>query len=62
MAVVVSITGSDPTKGPQPGDLAGFDLTKPPAGDPPITGTSVRMKIQGADAAVTLKNDRFIRF
>jgi hypothetical protein len=62
LAVVVSLTGSDQTKGPQPGDLAGFDLTPPPAGEPPVTGVSVRVHVKAADAMVKLGNSNFIRF
>jgi hypothetical protein len=62
LAIVVSLTGSDITKGPQPGDLAGFDLTPPPAGEPPVTGVSIRVHIKDADAMVKLDNLNFIRF
>ena len=62
MAVVIYLVGTDPTKGPQTGDLAGFDLTAPPAGDPPVTGMSIRMKVEGMDASITLDNKYFIRF
>jgi hypothetical protein len=62
LAVFVSVTGGDITMGPQPGDLAGFDLTPPPACEPPVTGVSIRVTINNADATVTLDNNNFIRF
>jgi hypothetical protein len=62
MAVVIYVVGTDPTKGPTPGDLAGFDVTDPPKGDPPVTGVSIRMKVQDMDASITLDNKYFIRF
>jgi hypothetical protein len=62
LAVFISVTGGDIVKGPQPGDLAAFDLTPPPACEPPVTGTSIRVTIDGADATVNLANSSFIRF
>jgi hypothetical protein len=62
MATFLSITGGDPMNGPQPGDLAGFDNSPVPAGQPPVTGVSVRMTVNGADASVTLGNGNFIQF
>lgn len=62
MAAFVSIAGDDPTNGPQPGDLAAFDNRPPPAGQPPVTGTSVRMTVDGNDAELTMGNDFFIQF
>jgi hypothetical protein len=62
LAVFISLTGGDITKGPQPGDLAGFDLTQPPPCEPPVTGVSVRVTIDNADATVDLTNANFIRF
>jgi hypothetical protein len=62
LALFISVTGGDPTKGPQPGDLASFDLTAPPPCDPPVTGVSVRVDVAGGDAQVTLTNRYFIRF
>lgn len=62
LAVFVSVTGGDLAKGPQPGDLAAFDLSKPPAGEPPVTGVSVRFHIKGGDTAINLGNLHFIRF
>jgi hypothetical protein len=62
MALFISVVGGDVMMGPQPDDLAAFDLDPPPAGDPPVTGISVRMKVSGADAEVTLVNRYFIRF
>lgn len=61
-AVFVSVTGGELAKGPQPGDLAAFDLSKPPTGEPPVTGVSVRFRVKGADAVVNLDNRNFIRF
>jgi hypothetical protein len=62
LAVFVSVSNGNPAQGPQPGDLAAFDISKPPAGEPPVTGTTVRLHVNGADAAVTLDNKYFIRF
>jgi hypothetical protein len=62
LAVFVSITGGNLTKGPQPGDLAGFDLTPPPACEPPVTGVSIRVTIDDANATVNLDNGYFIQF
>lgn len=62
LAVFISLTGGDITKGPQPGDLAAFDLTPPPACEPPVTGVSIRVTIHDADATVDLPNANFIRF
>ena len=62
LAVFVSVTAGNPLMGPQPGDLAAFDLTQPPTGEPPVTGTTVRLHVHGADATVTLDNKYFIRF
>lgn len=62
LAVFVSLTGGDLTKGPQPGDLAAFDLTPPPACEPPVTGVSIRVTIDDADATVAMNNANFIRF
>jgi hypothetical protein len=62
LVVYISITGGDITMGPQSGDLAAFDLTKPPACEPPVTGVSIRVTIDGADATVDLTNSSFIRF
>jgi hypothetical protein len=57
---VISLTGSQMV--PSPGDLAAFDNTPPPKGDPPDTGESVRVDLKGANATVTLDNGYFIRF
>lgn len=62
MALFISVSGGDPTKGPQATDLAAFSLDKPPPCDPDITGQSVRMDVKDADAKVTLGNTSFIRF
>jgi hypothetical protein len=62
LVVYISITGGDPTMGPQSGDLAAFDLTPPPPCEPPVTGVSIRVTIDGADATVDLTNSSFIRF
>jgi hypothetical protein len=62
LAVYVSVTGGDITKGPQPGDIAAFDLTPPPACQPPVTGVSIRITIDNADASKSLDNNQFIRF
>ena len=62
LAFFISVTGADPTKGPQPSDLAAFSLDAPPAGQPKVTGTSVRMTVADADAMVKLTNRYFIRF
>jgi hypothetical protein len=60
VACVISVTGSPMV--PSAGDLAAFDNTPPPAGDPPDTGVSVRVHVEGADADLTLTNRYFIRF
>lgn len=62
LAVFVSVTGGDFTKGPQPGDIAAFDLTPPPACEPPVTGVSIRVTIADADATVSITNAEFIEF
>jgi hypothetical protein len=62
LAVYVSVTGGDITKGPQPGDIAAFSLTPPPACQPPLTGVSIRVTIDDADATVNLDNSSFIQF
>jgi hypothetical protein len=61
LACVVSLSGTSPTMGVPPGDLAAFDLDPPPEGEPPLTGVSVRVRVTGADASVTLVNRHFIR-
>jgi hypothetical protein len=62
MAAFVSIAGASPLEGPQPGDLAAFENDPPPAGQPPVTGVSVRMTVDYADAEVTLGNQHFIQY
>ena len=62
MASFVSIAGADPLQGPQPGDLAAFENDPPPAGQPPPTGSSVRMTVDGADAEVLLGNEHFVQY
>ncbi|HTQ46463.1 MAG TPA: hypothetical protein VMI75_27090 [Polyangiaceae bacterium] len=62
LAVFISVTGGNITKGPQPGDLAAFDLSPPPACEPPVTGVSIRVTIDNADANVDITNSNFIRF
>lgn len=61
LALVILVASPSPLVAPQPGDLASFDLTPPPAGQPPVTGTSVRVTIKGADAQVMLSNLQFIK-
>ena len=60
LSIVVSVTGKPPTAGPNAGDLAGFDLSAPPAGEPPVTGASIRIHADGTTMA--LGNRYFIRF
>ena len=62
MGLYIAVTPQNPPTGPQPGDLAAFDLTPPPGCEPPVTGISVRMTVKDADAGVTLSNRYFIRF
>lgn len=62
LSLFVSIAGKDPADGPQAGDLGAFDNSPPPAGQPPVTGSSVRMTVDGADASVGLGNDSFVQF
>lgn len=54
MALFISLAGASPFAGPQPGDLVAFDNSPPPAGQPPVTGISVRMTVMGADAHAEL--------
>ncbi|HRI63834.1 MAG TPA: hypothetical protein PK156_06335 [Polyangium sp.] len=62
MAAFVSIAGASPFAGPQPGDLAAFDNSAPPSGQPPVTGVSVRLTVNDADAEVVLGNEHFIQY
>jgi hypothetical protein len=62
LAAFVSIAGASPFAGPQAGDLAAFDNSAPPAGQPPVTGVSVRMTVDDADAYVSLSNHHFIQY
>jgi hypothetical protein len=64
VASVIAVTGSVPSAQPfpAPGDLAAFDNSTPPAGDPAPTGVSVRFHVSDADASVVLTNASFIRF
>jgi hypothetical protein len=62
VACVISVTGTPPPAIPAAGDLAAFDNSPPPAGDPPDTGVSVRVHVGGSDGTVTLTNRYFIRF
>jgi len=62
VACVISVTGAVPPAIPAPGDLAAFDNSTPPKGDPPPTGVSVRFHVGDGDANVTLTNASFIRF
>jgi hypothetical protein len=62
MSMFISITEGELINGPQPGDLGAFDNTPPPQGEPLPTGSSVRMRVQGADAEVTLDNGHFVQF
>jgi hypothetical protein len=59
---VISLTGSVLPMIPVAGDLAAFDNTPPPAGDPPPTGASVRVHVADADASAVLSNRYFVRF
>ena len=62
LACVIAVTGAAPPAIPAPGDLAAFDNSTPPKGDPPPTGVSVRFHVADGDAKVTLSNASFIRF
>lgn len=62
LAFFISVSGMNPTLGPQHGDLAAFSLAKPPPGDPPVTGVSIRMDVHDGDASIALTNANFIRF
>jgi hypothetical protein len=62
VSCVISVTGTPPPNIPASGDLAAFDNSTPPAGQPPPTGQSVRFTAAGADATKTLTNQYFIRF
>jgi hypothetical protein len=57
---VISLTGS--TTPPSPGDLAAFNNAPPRKGDPPDTGESVRVDVDGSNAKLTLDNSEFIQF
>ncbi len=61
-ACVIAVTGAVPPAIPAPGDLAAFDNSTPPAGDPPPTGVSVRFHVTDSDAKLVLTNSSFIRF
>lgn len=61
LSLLILLKTTDLAKAPTPGDLASFDLSPPPAGEPPATGTSVRVRLSGADTMVTLSNTQFIR-
>ncbi len=60
VACVIAVSGKPP--GPNPGDLAAFDDSTPPPGDPPPTGVSVRVHVEGGDASLSMGNRYFIRF
>ncbi len=62
LAVYVSVTGGSLLAGPQAGDIAAFDLTPPPACQPPVTGVSIRVTIDNANAVVNIPNGEFIVF
>jgi hypothetical protein len=62
VSCVVAVADTPQSQIPGKGDLAAFDNSTPPAGEPPPTGASVRVHVQGADASVTLTNHYFIRF
>jgi hypothetical protein len=62
VACVISVTGTPPPNIPAAGDLAAFDNSPPRKGDPPVTGDSVRVDVDGANATLTLDNREFIRF
>lgn len=62
LALLIAVSGKVPTSQPNPGDLAAFDLATPPAGEPPVTGQTVRVSVHGSDKSVTLDNHHFIRF
>jgi len=62
MALFVSIAGESALKGPQPGDLAAFDNSAPPEGEPPVTGVSVRMTVKGAEPEISIDNPYFIQY
>jgi hypothetical protein len=62
LSLFISVAGGNTQSGPRAGDLAAFDLTAPPAGEPQPTGSSVRVHFSGADAQLSLANQFFIRF
>jgi hypothetical protein len=62
LAVYVSVTGGSLLAGPQAGDIAAFDLTPPPPCQPPVTGVSIRVTIDDANAVVNIPNSEFIVF
>jgi len=61
LSIVLMLVSTDVSQIPRTGDLASFDLSKPPAGEPPVTGTSVRVRLHGDDANLTLGNRYFIK-
>jgi hypothetical protein len=62
MACIIDVSGVLPPNIPAPGDLAAVDDTPPPPGDPPVTGVSIRVHIEGGDAYVEIPNKEFIPF
>jgi hypothetical protein len=61
LALLILLASPDLAHAPHPGDLAAFSVFPPPAGEPPLTGTSVRVTIADADAQVDLDNFYFIQ-
>lgn len=62
LSTFISVAGGDPLDGPQPGDLAAFDNTPPPEGQPPVTGSSLRVTVISQDVALALDNEYFVQF
>lgn len=61
LALFIPMSGGSGVS-PRAGDLAAFDNSPQPPGEPEPIGTTVRMHLQGADATVTLSNQHFVRF
>lgn len=59
-AGIIAVSGVPPVSAPRPGDLAAFDVSPPLAGEPPQTGQTVRVRVNG-ETEVELTNESFIR-
>jgi hypothetical protein len=62
MAFFIMLSGGDPMQGPQNNDLAAFSLEPAMPGEQALTGTTVRVRVKGADTNLPMTNANFIRF